>query len=123
MSGDAIREGEGLFLIVGDEEEGDADAALEALEFGADLFAEVGVEGGEGLVEEEDFGLEDEGAGEGDALFFAAGEFGGEAVGLAGADQFEHLFTLARMRRGLTHAAVRGRTRCSGATVRWGKRA
>jgi hypothetical protein len=69
---------------VGDHEEGDADAALEGFEFDADFLAEVGIEGTEGFVEEEDGGGESEGAGEGSALFFAAGELGRETVFFAG---------------------------------------
>ncbi len=58
----------------------------------ADRGAERGVEGGEGLVEEDDLGLRGEGAGQGDALLLAAGELMGVAAGQAGqADQFEQL--------------------------------
>jgi len=51
--GEFVGEREGFFLIVGDEEEGDAGVALHCFEFGAHLFAEAGVEGCEGFVEEE----------------------------------------------------------------------
>ena len=37
-----------------------------------------------GFVAEEEFGVADEGAGDGDALFFAAGELGGEVVDAGG---------------------------------------
>ena len=82
--GEPVGEREGFLLIVGDEEEGDAGLALHGFELGAHLLAEFGVEGGEGLVEEEQAGFEDEGAGERDALLFAAGELGGEAVAFGG---------------------------------------
>ena len=69
---------------MGDEQEGDAGLALEGFEFEAHLLAQFGIEGGEGLIEQEHIGLEHEGAGEGDALAFAAGELGGAALFLAG---------------------------------------
>ena len=50
--GDAVGKGHGFFLVVGNEKEGDADFALEGLEFGLHLFAEIGVESGERFVEE-----------------------------------------------------------------------
>ena len=52
--------------------------------------AELGVEVGEGFVEEQDLGFQDDGAGDGDALLLAAGEFAGQAVFEAGeADEAE----------------------------------
>lgn len=78
---DAVGEAAGLEDVVGDDDDGGA-PILVGLE--DDVFDEadvVGVEVGGGFVEEEELGLEDEGAGEGDALGFAAGEFGGGLVG------------------------------------------
>ena len=49
---DAVGEGHGFFLIVSDEEEGDAHFALQRFQFALHLFAQVGVERGERLVEE-----------------------------------------------------------------------
>src|SRR5262249_44883081 len=72
--GEMVRHREGFTLVVGDEEEGDADASLKGFELDAHLLATLRVEGGKGLVEEKDVGLEDDGAGEGDALALAAGE-------------------------------------------------
>lgn len=80
---DLIGEFEGFFLVVGDEEGGEADLVVELAEPEAEFFADFGVEGAEGLVEEEDFGVDGEGAGEGDALALSAGEFVGEAIGEA----------------------------------------
>ena len=45
-----------------------------------DLFAVGMIQSSGGLVGEDDFGLIDQGAGDADALAFAAGEFVGEAV-------------------------------------------
>jgi hypothetical protein len=53
---------------------------VQLYEFGAHLDAELGVEVGEGLVEEEDFGIADDGAADGDALALAAREGFGTAV-------------------------------------------
>jgi hypothetical protein len=47
---------------------------MEALELGAHLDAELGVEVAERLVEEEGLGLADDGAADGDALALTAGE-------------------------------------------------
>src|SRR5665213_3199684 len=54
----AVGERQRLFLIVSDEQKRDADAALDGLEFGADLFAEVGIESGERLIEQQNIGFE-----------------------------------------------------------------
>jgi hypothetical protein len=81
---------EGFALVVRNEEEGDADTPLEGFQLDAHLLATLGVERGEGFVEEEDFGLEDDGSGEGDALSLPAGELTGAAVLFAGqADEVE----------------------------------
>ena len=52
---------------------------MQALELDAGLEAELGVEVGERLVEEEEPRLADDGAGERDALLLAAGELAGAA--------------------------------------------
>ncbi len=79
--GDAAGEGKGFFLIVGDVEAGDAGFGVEALDFGAHVVAEFGVEIGERFVEEEEIGVDDDGAGEGDALLLSAGKGGRFALG------------------------------------------
>ena len=63
-----------------DEEVGEGEFALEIAEEVDDLRADADVEGGDGLVEDEEFGAKGEGAGDVDALALAAGEF----VGIAG---------------------------------------
>jgi hypothetical protein len=65
---------------VGDVEERDPGALADVGEDIADVGAGVVVEGGEGFVEAEDLGVEGEGAAEGDALGFTAGEAEGETV-------------------------------------------
>ena len=82
--GHAVGHGEGLVLVVGDVDAGDAGGALGASDFIAHLEAEFGVEVGEGLVEQEEVRVDGEGAGEGDALLLAAGELGGASAGVIG---------------------------------------
>ena len=96
---DAIGEQDGFFNIVGDEEDGPGGHGLvgpELEELGAEVFGGEDVEGGKGLVHEEDFGLDDEGAGEADALAHAAGKLFGEgglkAVEADGVEHFEAAF-------------------------------
>jgi hypothetical protein len=75
-------EEEGLFDVVGDGEDGDAAEKEGFAEPGEDGVAEGAVDAGEGLVEEHELRVGDgEGAGEVDALLFAAGEVSGVAVG------------------------------------------
>jgi hypothetical protein len=66
---------------MGDEDEALAEASLEAAEVELNFGAELGVEGGHGFIEEEQVGLVDQGAGESNALFLAAGELVGVALG------------------------------------------
>ena len=77
--GELVGHGERLLLVVRHEQEGDAGAALHGLQFEAHLLAQFGIERGEGLVEQQDVGLQDQGAGEGHALALAAGELRGTA--------------------------------------------
>ena len=59
---------------MGDEDEGDAGGLLDVLELHLHVLAELEVEGRQRLVQEQDFGLIDQGAGNGDALLLTAGE-------------------------------------------------
>lgn len=83
--------GEGVGGIVGDED-GEhflvGEPGFEAVE---EVVAGLGVESGEGFVEEEEAWLGGEGAGEGDALCFSAGEVARGARGERGSsDEVEH---------------------------------
>ncbi len=79
----------GDFGFVGDDDDGDA-GAVEFLEEFHDLATAVGIEVAGGFIGHEDGGIVDEGAGDGDALLLAAGEFVGAVVeALAEADLFE----------------------------------
>jgi hypothetical protein len=82
--GDAVANGEGLFLVVGDVEGGETEVLAEAADFTAHLDTEAGVEIGKRLVQEKAAGLDYEGAGEGDALLLAAGELVDAAGGEGG---------------------------------------
>ena len=53
---------------------GDAELALHFLEFAAQLHAQLGVQVGKRLVQADDLGVVDQGAGDGHALLLAAGE-------------------------------------------------
>ena len=64
----------GLFLVVGDMDEAAAGAALQGQELVLHLAAEIEVEGAQGLVQQEDLRLHDEGAGQSHALALAARE-------------------------------------------------
>jgi hypothetical protein len=71
-------------LVVGDEDRGGGKPAVQAANLDAHLHAQLGIEVGERLVEQEDLRLADHGARHGHALALAAGELGGLAVEEAG---------------------------------------
>ena len=94
---DAVTHGEGLGLVVGDVDRGDAQRALERGDLGAGLHTELGVQVGQRLVHEEDLGLTHDGATHGHTLTLTTGEGLGLAVQVLG--QTEDL-------GGLAHALV-----------------
>jgi hypothetical protein len=69
---DPLSHRHGLHLIVGDIDGGDAQAAMQADQLGSSLDAQLGVEVGERLVHEKDFGLAHDRAAQRDALPLAA---------------------------------------------------
>ena len=71
------------FRIMGDEDDGDT-LAVEVLEQGQDLQRGAAVEGTGRLVGEQEAGLVDERAGDGDALLLAAGKLHGAVMGSFG---------------------------------------
>src|SRR5690606_32749214 len=81
---DAVAHRQRLFLVMRDEDERDADALLNGLEFHLHLLAQFQVEGAERLIEQQNFGMIDQSPGESDALSLSAGELGGFAVGISG---------------------------------------
>ena len=78
--------------VVGDEHVGQAELALELLEQVQDLRLDRHVEGRDGLVADDEVGLEDERPGDPDALALAAGELVWVAAGVPGrqADEVHH---------------------------------
>ena len=96
--GHAVGEADGLVDVVGDEQDGGAHLGEDLRELGLEVPAELGVDGAEGLVEQEDGRVGGERAGHADALALSTGELVREAaaVGPHGqADQLEHLFHAA----------------------------
>ncbi len=77
---DLVRHRERFFLIVGDEQEGDARFALHRFQFGAHLLAQFGIERGEGLVEQKDLRLEHQRPRQRHPLPLAAGELRRHAI-------------------------------------------
>ena len=71
---DQIGEGHCLFLAVGDVNEGNAEIALEALQFSADPDAQERIERRERLVEKEDRRIGDQRTGQRDTLLLSAGQ-------------------------------------------------
>ncbi|MNH29316.1 hypothetical protein D3C79_895430 [compost metagenome] len=81
---------------MGDEDEGDAELALQRLELELHLLAQLEIQRPQRLVQQQDARLIDEGAGDGDTLALAAGELPRLAVADAGqAHQLQHLVHLA----------------------------
>ena len=88
--GDPVGDRQGLVLVVGDEQGGDADLELDAPDLVAQLGADLGVQRRERLVEQEDLRLDRERPGERHPLLLAARELVRVAAGLvAEADQLE----------------------------------
>ncbi len=77
---DAVGERHGLGLVVGDIDEGDAGAPLQGLQFGAHALAQLGIEVGERLVEEQDRRLDHQRTGKRDTLLLPAAELRRVAV-------------------------------------------
>ena len=100
--GDAVGERHGLGLVMGDEDGGQGEAPLQGAQLDSQPVAQLGVEIGERLVEQQHPGLGHQRAGQGDALLLAAGELAriapGEALEL---DQRQGLgHPAANLRRG-----------------------
>ena len=66
----------------------DAPLALQALDFGAHLFAQLRIEIPQRFVEQQQLWLTHQGAGQGQALLLTTGQLGGRAVGTYRAPPF-----------------------------------
>ena len=109
--GDAVGDGEGLVLVVGDEHGGGAGGDERGAQVDGEAFAQGAVEGGQGLVEQQEPGCRGERAGQGDALPLAAGQGRDAAVLVAGQpDELEQLRD-ARARSGRAGRRRRSRRR------------
>ena len=75
--GDAVGQRQRLFLVVGHEDEGDADGALDLAQLDLHLLAQLLVERAQRLVQQQHLGLADQRAGQRDALALAAGQLVG----------------------------------------------
>jgi hypothetical protein len=92
---DAGSEEQGFAQIVGDEDDGLAEATGKRAEFALKFGAGDGVERAEGLVHEKDRWIGGEGAGNADTLALASGELARSALGIFArieADKLEHFF-------------------------------
>lgn len=78
--GDVVGSRNQVSRVVRDVEEGEVEVALEIAEESAQVSAEGGIEVGEGFVEEEEVGLEDQGTTDGRACGLAARKRGGEMM-------------------------------------------
>ena len=81
---DHVGQRQRLGLVVGDIDEGDAGAALQLLQLAAHVLAELGVEIGQRLVEQQDFRLDHEAPRQRHALLLAARQLVGIALLEAG---------------------------------------
>ncbi len=79
--GDAVGHRQRLFLVVRDEDEGDAGLVLHALQLDLHLLAQLVVQRRERLVEQQHLGARRQGAGKRHALRLAAGNLVGAALG------------------------------------------
>ena len=73
----------GLLLVVGDDYGGDVHFIVEVAQPGPQLLAHLGVEGAEGLIEQQHPRLDGQGAGQGHPLALAAGKLGGIATAIS----------------------------------------
>ena len=103
--GDAVGHVQGLLLIVGDVDEGDAQALLNVLQLHLHLAPQLQIQRAQGLVQQQQLRLKDQRAGDGHALALSAGELGRHALFAAlQLHQAQHLRNL-RPPLGTLHAA------------------
>ena len=81
---DPVRHRQGLLLVVGDVDRRQREALLQLADFLPDLAAQLGVEVGEGFVEQQDGRFQDQGAGDGDPLLLSAGQLARQTLSVAG---------------------------------------
>ena len=87
-----VGHGQGLLLVVGDVDKGDAQGLLDALQFILHVLAQLQVQSAQGLVQQQDLGPVYQGPGDGHPLLLSAGELGDPALFKAlQVDHLEHL--------------------------------
>ena len=92
---DLVRKRKRLGLVVRDVDGREIEVALQPLELGAHAVAQLGVEVGERLVEQQELRLHHQGAREREPLLLAAGELGGVAIDqLLERDRVQHAHDL-----------------------------
>src|SRR5207247_6665849 len=102
---DAIGDAHRLVLVVGDQDGGEPELALQPLDLDLHVQAESLVERAERLVEQQHGGLDGERAGHGDALLLASGELAREAITELGeANDLEELIHRSTDIRALTYS-------------------
>ncbi len=116
---DSRGEKEGFAQIVGDEDDGLAEAARQGAEFALEFGASDGIEGAKGLVHQKNGRIGGEGASNADALALAAGKFAGTAMGKFArieADEVEHFLDAGGDARGvpLSQSGNQGDIFCNG---------
>ena len=72
--GNAVGHGEGLLLVMGDIDEGDAQLFLKALELNLHLLAQLEIQGAQRLIQQQHFGVVDQGPCDGHPLLLPAGQ-------------------------------------------------
>ena len=88
--GDAVADRVGFFLVMGDEDRGQSEPLLQFAQLAADLDPQLGIEIGKGLVEQQQFRLDRDGARERDALLLSAGKLRRAALAEPGqSDEFK----------------------------------
>ena len=80
---DHIGHDHGLVLIVGNENGGQTQFLMDLPDAGLQGLAKLGINGGQGLVQQQDLGMGDNGTGQGNPLLLTAGQTGGILVFLA----------------------------------------
>ena len=90
---DRVAHGEGLLLVVGDIDKGDAYLLLDALEFDLHILTQLEIQRTQRFVQQEYLGAVDKGTGDGNPLLLAAGEGMDRTLAVPGqVDQGQGLF-------------------------------
>ncbi len=128
-----VGHGQGLLLVVGDVDKGDAHGLLDALQLVLHILAQLQVQGAQGLVQQQDLGPVHQGPGDGHPLLLPAGELGDPALFKAlQVDHLQHLhdpvvdLLLGQLDLLLLFGSTLGMRRPKAIfsnTLRWGNRA